>query len=59
MDLNPNYCECGTKTSYSEEYDVYFCNTCNKWLEDKCADATCEYCRTRPPTPIGDKNGNT
>ena len=37
---------------YSEEYDAYYCTYCNKWLEDKCDDPTCEYCPTRPEQPI-------
>lgn len=37
--------------SHSEEYDAYYCETCNKWLEDKCDDPTCEFCINRPVTP--------
>jgi hypothetical protein len=37
--------------SYSEEYDVYYCETCNEWLEDICNDRECFYCNTRPLTP--------
>jgi hypothetical protein len=51
MDLNPNYCECDNKKSYSEEYDCYYCESCNKWSEDKCDDPTCEFCIKRPVTP--------
>jgi len=51
MDLNLNYCDCGNKKSYSQEYDTYYCEVCNKWLEEKCSDITCEYCISRPPTP--------
>jgi len=58
MDLNPNYCECGTKTSYADKYDVYYCNTCNKWLESKCNDPACEFCTTRPMTPMETNNDN-
>jgi hypothetical protein len=51
MDLNPNYCECGNKKSYSSEYDCFYCKNCNLWLEGKCDDEECEYCRARPPQP--------
>jgi hypothetical protein len=51
MDINPNYCKCGYKRKYSEEYDAYYCELCNKWLEDKCDDAGCEFCKDRPKKP--------
>ena len=43
---------------YSAEFDSYYCNFCNKWLEDICNDRDCEFCKTRPLTPLGDKNDN-
>jgi hypothetical protein len=39
--------------SHSEEYDTYYCETCNEWSESTCDDPTCEYCVNRPPTPLG------
>lgn len=55
MDLNDNspsnFCSCGRKKSYSEEYDAYYCSDCNKWLEGHCGDEECDYCWARPPTP--------
>jgi hypothetical protein len=51
-DVNPNYCDCEDKKSYSQEYDAYYCKSCDKWLEDKCDDPNCEYCTTRPQTPV-------
>ena len=27
---------CGSKRSYSEEYDSFYCSKCNEWLEIKC-----------------------
>jgi hypothetical protein len=63
MDINPNYCKCGTKIVYSSEYDAYYCDYCNEWMESKCDDPNCEYCTIRPATPKpldkGNKNGNT
>jgi len=55
MDLNKNYCKCGKKKSHSEEYDAYYCKSCNEWLEDKCDDSTCGYCNSRPLTPNDQK----
>lgn len=44
--------DCGNKKRYSEDYDAYYCVSCNKWLENKCSDANnCEYCAYRPPNP--------
>ena len=45
--------DCGKKGSYKEKYDAYFCSKCNKWLDTKCSDITCEYCSKRPDNPIG------
>jgi hypothetical protein len=36
---------------YSEEYDCFYCSTCDKWLEEKCGDEECDYCWGRPPKP--------
>jgi hypothetical protein len=51
MDLNLNFCECGTKKSYSQLYDAYYCDPCNKWLEPSCGDKNCEFCANRPELP--------
>jgi len=45
-----NLC-CQLPKSYSEEYDCYFCKSCNTWSEDKCDDINCEYCINRPVFP--------
>ena len=51
MDLTDNSCQCGTIKSYSDEYDTYYCEKCNVWLEDICTDRDCVYCNSRPVTP--------
>lgn len=55
MDLtnnsNINFCQCGCKKSYSEEYDSYYCADCNKWLENTCNDPDCDFCQRRPNLP--------
>ena len=50
MDLTTAIC-CQETKSYSEEHDCFYCKPCNKWLEEKCDDEECEYCRGRPPRP--------
>lgn len=56
MDLT---CEkCGTIKSYSEQYDAYYCESCNIWLENVCNDYECDYCNARPEHP-NDVNLNT
>ena len=49
MDLKT--CDCGEKASYSEKFDAYFCEKCNKWLEDICGDYECNFCNARPESP--------
>ena len=34
-----------------ECYDAYFCLECKVWLEDKCGDLECRYCKDRPDIP--------
>ena len=42
---------CEETKKYSEEYDCYYCESCNTWLEDICNDRECLFCKTRPVTP--------
>jgi len=44
--------KCGNLRIYSDDYDAYFCAHCNIWLETKCSDLFCEYCKKRPKNPI-------
>ena len=43
--------QCCSKKSYSEQFDSYFCPTCNIWLEDTCKDDNCYFCANRPEFP--------
>jgi hypothetical protein len=43
--------KCKTKVTYDEKYDVYYCDKCNRWLEEKCYSPKCEFCRKRPKFP--------
>ncbi len=45
-------CEiCGRPVIYIYKYDAMACISCNKWLDLKCDDETCEFCKFRPDTP--------
>lgn len=41
-----------TTKKHSEQYDAYYDEQTNEWLEDTCTDADCEFCVGRPATPI-------
>ena len=40
------------KEVYSEQYDAYYDEDTNQWLEPTCSDPTCEYCVNRPQQPL-------
>jgi hypothetical protein len=44
--------ECERARIYYDDYDAFFCAFCNTWLESRCSDPACEYCRGRPEKPI-------
>ena len=49
MDVISNFCnKCGSEHQYSNKYDSYYCELCNKWLEEKCSDTECDFCAIRP-----------
>ena len=55
MDIkNPNYCDCNSKKKFSDQYDAYYCASCNEWMESKCDDPECEYCNNRPDKPVNE-----
>jgi hypothetical protein len=43
---------CNSKIIFSEDFDALFCPQCNRWLESKCADKNCDYCKNRPIKPL-------
>jgi predicted amidophosphoribosyltransferase len=51
--MNPLCNECQTKLKYNERYDSDYCENCNMWLDKRCTDAECFYCRDRPENPSG------
>lgn len=38
---------------YSEEWDAFYNEETNEWLESTCDDPTCHYCTDRPERPLG------
>lgn len=44
--------KCNNYEVYCERYDAYFCAFCNEWLEEKCSDHTCYFCKDRPDKPL-------
>jgi len=37
---------------YSIEHDAYYNSETNQWLENKCNNPYCEYCKHRPEKPL-------
>jgi hypothetical protein len=50
--------KCEHDSEYSDKYDAYFCGKCNSWLTPPCGDDSCDYCSTRPLTPLYDFRPN-
>lgn len=44
-------CSCGNKPDYDFDHDAFFCKVCDVWLDEKCDDVNCEYCKDRPEKP--------
>lgn len=36
---------------YCETYDAYYNPITDEWLEKKCSDPECDYCKNRPDKP--------
>lgn len=51
MDLKSNFHHCGSERQYDKQYDAYYCELCNEWLENLCGDPNCEFCQNRPKKP--------
>ena len=52
MDIIGKWCsKCRSEIKHESRYDSYYCELCNKWLEEKCNDPKCEYCNCRPDKP--------
>lgn len=36
---------------YCARFDAYYCKVCDEWLEGRCRDPACEFCKDRPEKP--------
>ena len=36
---------------YNEQFDAYYDDESNEWIDSKCDEPECEYCANRPDTP--------
>jgi hypothetical protein len=43
---------CDNLLIYYDKYDAFFCACCNEWVEPKCGDVNCQYCKNRPEKPL-------
>ena len=43
---------CDETVSYSDEFDTFYCDNCNLWLEERCVDPLCDVCPKRPIRPL-------
>ncbi len=51
--ITDEFCpDCSSEKVYYHDYDAKFCPNCNKWLEKRCNDETCDYCSIRPEKPL-------
>lgn len=41
--------------AYSKEYDAYYNQATNEWIDDRCCDPNCEFCTKRPTRPLKDQ----
>lgn len=42
---------------HNEKHDAYYDNKKDEWLEDKCDNPNCEFCKDRPTKPSEVKDG--
>jgi hypothetical protein len=42
--------------AYSAEYDAYYNQRINEWIDTKCDDPNCEFCTKRPAQPLKDQS---
>lgn len=47
--------DCGEGLAYSELYDARYVIVTGQWIEEKCNDADCRYCKDRPETAYRQK----
>ena len=42
---------------YNKQYDAFYDDVKNVWLEDVCSDNNCNYCKDRPSEPLLEELG--
>jgi len=42
---------CGSRIERDDKHDAYCCRACRRWIEPRCGDRDCEFCRNRPRKP--------
>lgn len=43
--------DAGHKVRRNDKHDAYWCEECGEWIERKCSDPECEFCKDRPEKP--------
>ena len=43
---------CKVQIKYEEVFDAFYCPECKEWLNDKCSDEECFFCKNRPEKAI-------
>ena len=43
--------QCGREADHCSEYDSYYCEVCDIWLDPVCGDPNCIFCAHRPEKP--------
>jgi hypothetical protein len=46
--MRSNDCEHVSSELPDATYDACYCLRCGEWLEDRCNDLSCQYCKDRP-----------
>jgi hypothetical protein len=50
--------QCGREADHCSEYDSYYCEVCDIWLDPVCGDPNCMFCAHRPEKPSQIENDN-
>lgn len=43
-------CQC-SRIRYNPQFDAYYCEKCDHWMEESCGDPQCRFCPERPFKP--------
>jgi len=42
---------CNEAGKYNDQFDSYYCEKCDIWIENFCINPTCMFCADRPEKP--------